>query len=116
MEDSWYISDAAKNAKYMPEFKVIDTESSHGRYSDRTKIITFVDLIKFHGHGCDGLFRGMYAMYVGLSSLFPNGIIDRTDLRVISRNSPCLGDVASYLTGGRVRFGTQDVRNIPGVW
>ena len=47
---------------------------------------------------------------------FPDGIVDRTDLRAVSRNSPCLGDAASYLTGARVRFGTQDVMNEPGVW
>ncbi|MGC8505644.1 MAG: formylmethanofuran dehydrogenase subunit E family protein [Thermoplasmata archaeon] len=116
MDELWYLSDDARNAEFMPEFSVIDTESSHGRYAARAKRITVADLIKFHGHGCDGLFRGAYAMSVGLSDLFPGGITDRTDLRVLSRNSPCLGDVASYLTGGRVRFGTQDVRKVPGVW
>jgi formylmethanofuran dehydrogenase subunit E len=116
VDELWYLSGDARNAEFMPEFSVIDTESSHGRYADRTKRITVADLIKFHGHGCDGLFRGAYAMSVGLSDLFPGGGTDRTDLRVLSRNSPCLGDVASYLTGGRVRFGTQDVRKTPGVW
>lgn len=58
----------------------------------------------------------MYAMSRALETLFPDGIVDRTDLRFLSRNSPCLGDVGAYLTGGRVRFGTQDVRNRPGVW
>ena len=33
-------------------------------------------------------------------------------MRSISRNSPCLGDAASYLTGTRVRFGTQDVSGL----
>jgi formylmethanofuran dehydrogenase subunit E len=100
----------------IPTFHVLDTESSHGRYSREYKEIKFDDLVKFHGHACDGLYRGSYALSVALSDLFPDGIIDRTDLRVISRNSPCLGDAASYLTGGRIRFGTQDVENRPGVW
>ena len=100
----------------MPSFKVLDTESSHGRYSKSTKDIGFEDLVKFHGHACDGLYRGAYAMSVALKSLFSDDIVDRTDLRAISRNSPCLGDAASYLTGARVRFGTQDVRNREGVW
>lgn len=100
----------------MPSFKVLDTESSHGRYSKSTKDIGFEDLVKFHGHACDGLYRGAYALSVALKSLFSDDIIDRTDLRAISRNSPCLGDAASYLTGARVRFGTQDVRNQEGVW
>lgn len=100
----------------MPSFKVLDTESSHGRYSKSTKDIGFEDLVKFHGHACDGLYRGAYALSVALKSLFSDDIVDRTDLRAISRNSPCLGDAASYLTGARVRFGTQDVRNQEGVW
>ncbi len=97
-------------------FQVLDTESSHGRYSKEYKEIRFNDLVKFHGHACDGLYRGSYALLVALHDLFPDGIVDRTDLRAISRNSPCLGDAATYITGARVRFGTQDVRNRPGVW
>ena len=102
--------------KNLPVFRVLDTESSHGRYSQSTKEITFDDLVKFHGHACDGLYRGTYALSVAFKILFPSGVIDRTDLRAISRNSPCLGDAASYLTGARVRFGTQDVMSEPGVW
>ena len=100
----------------IPIFHVLDTESSHGRYSKSSKEIKFDDLVKFHGHACDGLYRGSYALAVAFAELFPNGTIDRTDLRVISRNSPCLGDAVTYLTGGRIRFGTQDVENMPGVW
>ncbi|WP_430626388.1 formylmethanofuran dehydrogenase subunit E family protein [Sulfobacillus thermotolerans] len=100
----------------LPTFWVRDTVSSHGRYADRAKKITGIDLVRFHGHACDGLFRGMYALSVAFPALFPDGVIDRTDMRVMSRNSPCLGDVAAYLTGGRIRFGTQDVDNSLGVW
>ena len=74
--------------KNIPVFTVLDTESSHGRYSQSTKEITFDDLVKFHGHACDGLYRGTYALSVAFKILFPNGVIDRTDLRAISRNSP----------------------------
>ena len=100
----------------IPVFTVLDTESSHGRYSLSTKEITFDDLVKFHGHACDGLYRGTYALSVAFKILFHGGVIDRTDLRAISRNSPCLGDAGSYLTGARVRFGTQDVMSEQGVW
>lgn len=100
----------------LPVFLVLDSESSHGRYSRSAKEITFEDMVKFHGHPCDGLYRGVYALSVGLNLLFPTGVIDRTDLRAKSRNSPCLGDAATYLTGARVRFGTQDVMPQPGVW
>ena len=111
----WYWPLWAESAS-LPSFLVRGTESSHGRYATGTKTIVVKDLVKFHGHACDGLFRGASALAVGLSRLFSDGIIDRTDLRVLSRNSPCLGDVAAYLTGGRVRFNTQDVLNQPGVW
>jgi formylmethanofuran dehydrogenase subunit E len=111
----WYWPEWAAQAD-LPAFQVRDTESSHGRYARETKTILVKDLVKFHGHACDGLFRGVFALAFALDALFPEGIVDRTDLRVLSRNSPCLGDVAAYLTGGRVRFNTQDVRNEPGVW
>lgn len=115
-DELWYWSVDAQTAPYLPVFRVRDTESSHGRYAKGIKQIRGIDLVRFHGHPCDGLFRGMYAMSLALQSLFPDGVVDRTDLRFLSRNSPCLGDVGAYLTGGRVRFGTQDVRNRPGVW
>jgi len=112
---TWYWPTWAASAP-LPVFRVRDTESSHGRYALEVKTIGVKDLVKFHGHACDGLFRGAMALAVALPVLFPDNIVDRTDLRVISRNSPCLGDVAAYLTGGRVRFNSQDVANQPGVW
>jgi len=111
----WYWPAWAAQAD-LPTFQVLDTESSHGRYARQPKSIAVKDLVKFHGHACDGLFRGVFALSLALADLFPHGVIDRTDLRVRSRNSPCLGDIAAYLTGGRVRFGTQDVDNVSGVW
>jgi hypothetical protein len=41
--------------------------------------------------------------------LYPDKAIDRTDTGCITNNSPCFGDVAAYLTGGRIRFGTQKI-------
>jgi len=111
----WYWPKWAAEAS-LPAFQVRDTESSHGRYALATKTVLVKDIVKFHGHACDGLFRGVMAMALALGHLFPNGVVDRTDLRVLSRNSPCLGDVAAYLTGGRVRFDSQDVREESGVW
>ncbi|MGC8487840.1 MAG: formylmethanofuran dehydrogenase subunit E family protein [Clostridia bacterium] len=112
---AWYWPAWAAQAS-LPTFQVRDTESSHGRYAQATKTVLVKDLVKFHGHACDGLFRGVIALSLALPRLFPDGVVDRTDLRVLSRNSPCLGDVAAYLTGARVRFNTQDVRGEPGVW
>jgi formylmethanofuran dehydrogenase subunit E len=107
-EPDWYWPTWAAAAD-LPRFHVLDTESSHGRYAQGTKTLTLKDLVKFHGHACDGLFRGALALAEAFRVLFPSGIVDRTDLRGLSRNSPCLGDVLSYLTGARIRFGTQDV-------
>jgi formylmethanofuran dehydrogenase subunit E len=112
---TWYWPTWAASVEWPRSF-VRDTESSHGRYASGTKCITLKDLVKFHGHACDGLFRGAVALSRALSVLYPDGVVDRTALRVWSRNSPCLGDVGAYLTGARVRFGTQDVWDEPGVW
>jgi len=71
--------------------------------------IMLKDIIKCHGHACDGLVTAACALAVGLKELYPDGIIDRTDTGGISNNSPCYGDVVAYLTGGRTRFGTQKI-------
>lgn len=105
----WYYFDWLAHAPYAPAFHVLDTESSLGPYASRTKTITLKDLVKMHGHACDGLVTAACALAVGLAELYPDGVIDRTDTGVISNNSPCFGDVAAYLTGGRIRFGTQKI-------
>ena len=46
------------------------------------------------------------ALRLAFDSLFPDGIVDRTDLRIASNNSACGADVAAYLTGARTRFGS----------
>lgn len=93
-------------APYAPVFKVRDTVNKYGRYASEPKFITINDLIKFHGHFCGGLVEGATALRVAFDHLFPDGMIDRTDLVIASNNSACGGDVASYLTGARARFGT----------
>lgn len=49
------------------------------------------------------------SLRVAFDELFADGVVDRTDLRVASNNSACGGDVASYLTGARTRFGSHYV-------
>ena len=97
------------DSPYVPAFDVLDTESSLGPYAPRSKRITIDDLVKMHGHVCDGLVTAACALQVGLDALYPDGVVDRTDTGCITKNSPCYGDVAAYLTGGRVRFGTQKI-------
>ena len=101
----WYYPEWLGSAPYTPVFQVRDTVNKYGRYADRAKAITLKDLIKFHGHFCGGLVEGATALKVAFDALFPDGIIDRTDLHIASNNSACGGDNAAYLTGARTRFG-----------
>lgn len=64
------------------------------------------DLVKFHGHLCDGLVVGHLALQRAMDELYPDGTIDRTNTRIVSKPSPCLTDVAIYKTGGRYQFNT----------
>jgi len=105
----WYYPDWMANARYAPTFQVLDTESSLGPYAEKTKTITLKDLVKMHGHPCDGLVTAACGLSFGLKELYPDGVVDRTDTCCITNNSPCFGDVAAYLTGGRIRFGTQKI-------
>lgn len=102
----WYYPQWLAEAPHAPVFKVRDTVNKYGPYASEPKIIILKDLIKFHGHFCGGLVEGATALTVAFDRLFPDGIIDRTDLIIASNNSACGGDAAAYLTGARTRFGT----------
>lgn len=99
----------AKFSKNNVAIKVLDTNSSLGRYSTYTKHIWLKDLAKIHGHLCDGLVISFVELNSVLKKLFPNGVIDRTDLRVVSKNGPCWVDASSMLTGARINFGTLSI-------
>lgn len=102
----WYYPQWLAEAPHAPVFQVRDTVNKYGRYASETKLITLKDLIKFHGHFCGGLVEGATALKVAFDRLFPDGVIDRTDLVIASNNSACGGDMAAYLTGSRARFGS----------
>lgn len=78
---SWYYPEWAVKGKYNTSLKVLDTESALGRYALKHKEIGLKDLVKFHGHLCDGLVIAYIEIKEVLKLLFPDGIIDRTDLR-----------------------------------
>lgn len=99
----------------LPTFAVLDTRSAQGRLDPRVKTVSVADLVLAHGHACDGLLRGVWAMRALADFVFGDAPIDRSDLLVVSKNSPCLGDVAAYLTGGRARFGTHRLDDSLGV-
>lgn len=95
---------------------VIDTDFSKGRLGLEHQI-KLTDLEKFHGHLCDGLVVGFLGINEGLDVLYPDGIVDRTNTRIVSKGSPCLTDVAVYVSGGRYQFNTFYVSNdIPGFY
>jgi acetolactate decarboxylase len=85
--------------------RVNDTDFSKGRLGN-IQTIDLEDLIKFHGHLCDGLVVGNLALREAMKELYPDGIIDRTNTRIVSKSSPCLTDAAVYVTGGRYQFNT----------
>ncbi len=96
--------------KKSPTIEVIDTDFSKGRLNLKHEL-SLDDLEKFHGHLCDGLVVGFLGINEGLKMLYPNGIIDRTNTRIVSKSSPCLTDVAVYITGGRYQFNSFYVDN-----
>lgn len=83
--------------------RVNDTDFSKGRLGN-IQTIDLDDLVKFHGHLCDGLVVGHLALQQAMKQLYPDGLIDRTNTRVVSKASPCLTDAAIYDTGGRYQF------------
>ena len=89
---------------------VNDTDFSKGRLGNIQQI-RLEDIQKLHGHLCDGLIEGYLALNLALETLYPNQPIDRTNTRIVSKSSPCLTDVAIYLSGGRYQFNTFYVDN-----
>jgi len=93
-------------APFAPAIEVVDTVSSLGPLAGKPQTVTLVDLLRFHGHPCDGLVVAAAGMMYGLRHLFRKGVVDRTDLAVVVNRSACYGDVAAYLTGARHRYGS----------
>jgi hypothetical protein len=94
---------------YAPTFEVLDISGSVGvvgRYSQFTKTITLKDIAKMHGHLSEGLGHGAAMMKLALDELYPDGIIDRTNTRVMTGPYPPFVDVACYLSGARFERGT----------
>ncbi len=98
--------DEVMAAGHPPIVRVVDTESSLGPLAVHPQTVTLEDLVRYHGHPCDGLVVAAAGMAYGLHALFPNGVVDRTDVEVVVNGSACYGDVAAYLTGARHRFGS----------
>lgn len=96
----------AMGMPYAPAVRVVDTVSSLGPLATETQFVTLADLVRYHGHPCDGLLVAAAGIADGLKRLFPDGVVDRTDLVAAVNRSACYGDAAAYLTGARSRYGS----------
>jgi len=110
----WFYPAWAAGAKYNKPIIVKDTDSALGRYSLKTKEIGLKDLARLHGHMCDGMVIAFVEVRAVLEKLFPDGVVDRTDLRAVSKNGPCWVDVVAVMTGARINFQTLRIDNTTG--
>jgi len=90
---------------FAPVFEMLATRGTQGRYYPYTYPVTLKDMIKFHGHDCEGTIHAANSARVAFDILFPDGIVDRSVLWGISGNSPCWSDAVAFVTGARVQYG-----------
>ena len=90
---------------YAPVFEILATKGTQGRYYQRTYAVTIKDIVKWHGHDCEGTTHAANNMKIAFEILFPDGIIDRSVLKAISGTGPCWSDAVAFLTGARLQYG-----------
>lgn len=110
----WFYPEWASTAPGSAAILVRDTDSALGRYSLNAKAIGLKDLARIHGHLCDGLVISFIEIKAVFERLFPTGVVDRTDLRAVSKNGPCWLDTVAFMTGARINFQTLRVDNTVG--
>ncbi len=100
---TWYAPMVAQ--PYTPVFEILATRGTQGRYYPYTYTVTIKDIVKFHGHDCEGLSHAACCCHEAFKVLFPDGIIDRSVLWGITGTSPCWTDATAFLTGARIQYG-----------
>lgn len=100
---TWYAPMVAM--PYAPVFEILATKGTQGRYYQRTYAVTIKDIIKWHGHDCEGITHVANCCKIAFEILFPDGIIDRSVLKGISGSGPCWSDGVAFLTGARIQYG-----------
>lgn len=100
---TWYAPMVAM--PYAPVFEILATKGTQGRYYQRTYAVTIKDIIKWHGHDCEGITHVANSCKIAFDVLFPDGIIDRSVLKGISGTGPCWSDGIAFLTGARLQYG-----------
>jgi hypothetical protein len=93
------------SSPYAPVFEILATRGTQGRYYPYTYPVTLKDVIKWHGHDCEGVITATNAASIAFKILFPDGIVDRSVLWGISGESPCWSDTVAFLTGARLQYG-----------
>lgn len=106
----WFFPEWAASGRNGEPLRVRDTDSALGRYNLQTKELGLKDLARVHGHLCDGLVIAYVLLKVAFEELFVDKIVDRTDIRVVSKNSPCMVDAAGMMSGARINFQTLRVQ------
>ena len=101
IDDAFYES-SVKNAPNAKAILVRDTDSPMGRYNKYPKKLDIKTLARAHGHLCDGLVLAYVELSNTLPKLFSDGVVDRTDIRVVAKNSPCLVDTSALMSGARI--------------
>lgn len=104
----------AAQARYLTPLLALDTDSALGRRNLHPKRITLKDMARMHGHLCDGLVTAWVELGAALRDLFPDGVVDRTDVRAVSKNAPCWADAGAWMTGARINQGTLVLDNSVG--
>ncbi len=88
-EEDFYPEWAAQ-ARYLQPLWVVDTDSALGRRNLHPKQITLKDMARMHGHLCDGLVTSWVQLSAALPELFPDGVVDRTDVRAVRETVPAV--------------------------
>ncbi|BAF72368.1 formylmethanofuran dehydrogenase subunit E family protein [Sulfurovum sp. NBC37-1] len=110
IDDTFY-EKSVKNAPNAKPVLVKDTDGALGRYNLYPKKLDIKTLARAHGHLCDGLVLAYVELSNTLPKLFADGVIDRTDLRVVAKNSPCLVDTSGLMSGARINHRTLSLDN-----
>jgi len=110
IDDAFYET-SVKNAPNAKPVLVRDTDSALGRYNLYPKKLDIKTLARAHGHLCDGLVLAYVELSNTLPKLFKDGVIDRTDIRVVAKNSPCLVDTSALMSGARINHRTLSLDN-----
>ena len=103
LEPTWYAP--MVDQPHTPVFQILATQGTRGRYYRYAYPVTIKDMVKFHGHDCEGISHCAACCWLAFQELFPEGVVDRSVLWGISGTGPCWSDGVAFLTGARIQYG-----------